>query len=1048
MPIRRIKLQMNLPIQTRSSPVSLATILKLIFLNLVSLASATPYTQSYLGAFNYSFFDNKPYQQMAAVCYDDKDHAAIGFKESLESDVATKIATVNYYTANLNLTNSLVYFDIQNKAIAQKLSLILDTSGSTTAVFEFTVAKLAEGYQVSAAFERAECSSTIPAAPLAPGATREIKFECNSTSSNVVLTVKISPFDAYECIFQENKTPAIISSKAAPLSGLRIDWNATVFFTPNWRGSFGLESRTMPAVSEINYWQTYRPLEYKIAFGPGDYSGKLKLSLSLFNWTLFQEDQNCLVFANSLDYKCKTCKPNYVLVAGECLCNRGATVETIKNYEMKMLGVAPTNVFQQATCRGLGTGLGSDAQGVCETEIDAILKRNLTLTFNRSLAIPSELNISYTITNSSLPAVLSRCTGQTPKMTVMLSYHGNFKSIGRLSPGAVLVSGKELDTHTSRVDIPLKLDSLLDKLNEYCLAFPVTTTSTLFECQLRTTVGVGATASSAEHLHRLNVLYTAVSGTAPTWDAQVVNLNATRYFFGSVFKTDPNMRLRVYTYNRSNEALAGLPVDSRYFLSELGMFEKNETVRITLDVVNSSMNTRYKISSFLVDSYITDLSPSAKYFGQNCVGNKGDGSYFQQMVLECNFSLNFNVTLTINVTLSKRDTVISPETIQSTHILMFEVYQQRELIKLAGLSKTATIVVIVVTLISMTSLICYLAIKAGAADNIDLEGIKENLKGGVGKIGGMFKKDKEDSKLKEKLLEKGDEESGERKKKKKAPKKKNLEDQDDAEAEISQILKKNDISEIRPVKGQDDSILSGLGKQIKKVGTGAAGDAKAGKGSRNEILEMLDSSTPKRDGFGKKHKPAPLVLDDAEEEADYSKEKAKKKEQSVTAPSKNPASRSVLDADSSKNASSAKISESMAKKTPVKRKPVPELLAEDSDEGETAKAAQKSGTGQLVTSTLVSEGMEFGFDSHDGNEEEDSPPSKLVKPANNKANVNAKVNNPASEEDDEREMVAAANKGKKNKEPARQQLEEEPAGKGPKKPLEKQNTSGTKGPKK
>jgi hypothetical protein len=732
----------------------LATLLKLLFLNLVSLAGSTPITQSYLGAFNYSFFDNKPYQQIMAVCYDDKDHAAIGFKESLESDLSRKIATVNYHTASLNLTNSLVYFDIQYKPLSQKLELTKDSSGSSTKVFEFTIAKLSEGFAISSTFEKEECATSIAPTQLTTGASREVKFQCTSTSSDVVLTVKISPFEAYECIFQETKTPAIISSKAAPLSGLRIDWNATVLFTPAWRGSFGLDSRTMPATSEINYWQTYRPLQYKISFGEGDYTGKLRLSLSLFNWTLFQEDPNCLSFANTQDLKCKTCKPNYVLVAGECLCNRGATVETIKFYEMKMFGSTPVTVFQQSSCRGLGAGLASDAQGVCETEIDTIIKRNLTLTFNRSLIIPSELNISYIISNSSLPSILSRCSGQTLKMTVTLHYHGNFKAIGRMSPGIILINGKELDTHTSRVDIPLKLDTLLEMLNEYCLAFPVTTTSTLFECQLRTNVGAGASSSSAEHLHRLNVLYTMAIGGTPTWDAQVVNLNASRYFFGSVFKTDPNMRLRVYTYNRSDEALNNLPIDSRYFLSEVGMFEKDETMRITLDVVNSSMNTRYRISKIEAKAYISDSSPQLDYVGSKCLSNIGDGSYFQQAMLDCNFSLKNNVTLNVNVTLAKRDTVISPETISSVHTLMFEIYQQREVIKLAGLSKTATIVVIILTLISMTSLICYLAIKAGAADNIDLEGIKENLKGGVDKIGGIFKKDKDDSKLKEKLLDK------------------------------------------------------------------------------------------------------------------------------------------------------------------------------------------------------------------------------------------------------------------------------------------------------
>lgn len=105
--------------------------------------------------------------------------------------------------------------------------------------------------------------------------------------------------------------------------------------------------------------------------------------------------------------------------------------------------------------------------------------------------------------------------------------------------------------------------------------------------------------------------------------------------------------------------------------------------------------------------------------------------------------------MTITLTLRKRDLTVFPETVTSQHIFMYEIYEKREPIVLAGLSMTVTLVLIVIILIGMTSLICYLAYKEGAMENIDIhkmkEGFKDFKKKGVSNFKEMFKKNRGDN---------------------------------------------------------------------------------------------------------------------------------------------------------------------------------------------------------------------------------------------------------------------------------------------------------------
>ena len=226
-------------------------------------------------------------------------------------------------------------------------------------------------------------------------------------------------------------------------------------------------------------------------------------------------------------------------------------------------------------------------------------------------------------------------------------------------------------------------------------------------------------------------------------NSQIVNLNSSRYFFGSIYKTDTNLRARVYSYNRSNEALSQLPVDDRFKMTEYGSFEKNETIRFLFDMVNQTMSERYTISEYNIKAVMSD-NPSLPYIGHTCNGLIKSSSFFQQAYIDCIFELKENVTMTITLTLKKRDLTVFPETLTSQHIFMFEIYEKREPIVLAGLSFTVTLVLIIIILIGMTSLICYLAYKAGAMENIDIDkmkaGLKDFKKKGVSNFKEMFKK--------------------------------------------------------------------------------------------------------------------------------------------------------------------------------------------------------------------------------------------------------------------------------------------------------------------
>ena len=840
----------------------------LIVIHIVSTVVSSTIDYSYVGSYNYSFFNSlNQYSQMDAVCYVDSDHPAIGYIEKFSSDFIKKISTVDYYTAGLNFSNSLIYFDVSTKSLKQKLQLVTDGSGTSISLFDFTVEKTVNGYVMSFNFEKTECSLTLDATPLSVNVSKEINVTCASPASSISLTAKISGYEAYECIFQETKTPGIVPSKAAPISGLRIDWNASILLSENWRSSLSQDATSMPNKDEIDYWTNFNSIQYSLVFGQGDNAGKpQRVALSLFNLTTLQKDANCLALANTMDYKCKTCKPNYMLIGGGCLCNRGSTIDTVNLYKLKMYGTTPETIFEQTSCRGLGTGLGSDAKATCESEIDTLIKRNLTLTFNKSSTAGSDLNVSYTLENGTLGDILNRCSDQKPQLKIYLVYQGKPQSIGQKPPGVTLVQSINLEVANSRMETIVPLAGKLDVLQEFCTSYHTTPTSTLYECQLRSSVGPGTSARSRQLDHRVNFLQTTTVGGTPSYDMQVLNLNATRYFFGSVYKTDPNARLRVYTYNRSDESLASLPFDQRFNLTEMGSVEKDETLRLTFDLANSSLNSRYTISDYKITALISDSSTKLPYVGLACNSSSNDGSYFQRLVLDCIFSLKNNVTLTVDLKLRKRDVVVSPETLNSTHVLMFEVFQKKTPIVLAGLSYTATIVVIILTLISMTALICYLAVKAGAVDNLNLGEIKDNLKGKVDKLGEMFHKNKkDDSKLKDRLLDNEDEEKNDSKeRKKKAAKQKKRKTSDDEEEEMSNIFKKNDISGIQTVKEKDrDSILEKLGKQIKKTG---GADDKSQIGKEKFGSGVLDDDTPHKKSRLMKEKKRRDESDEQDEE--------------------------------------------------------------------------------------------------------------------------------------------------------------------------------------
>jgi F0F1-type ATP synthase membrane subunit b/b' len=503
-----------------------------------------------------------------------------------------------------------------------------------------------------------------------------------------------------------------------------------------------------------------------------------------------------------------------------------------------------TSIYFQDVCRPLGQGMDATSLN-CETQIDNFIKRKIYLRINRTDSDSSILNITVYNSDLGINEVIKNCPNFAPTLNVYLDYNRQPWTIGRNSMSMSILKDKKPDVSQKEFVYTVPLTELAAKLPRYCQLTFLEDTKSVYACQIWAVMGPGSQKTSIDYFYKLNVLNSSSAARRNLVDAQVINMNYTKPYYDSIFKSDANLRLKVFSYNKSDENMTSENYDNRFVINTFGRFEKNQIVRYVFELVNLTMTQRYSIVDWKTTAVISDSVGNQPYVGDTCNATFYNATtFYQSLVVDCQYSLKSNISLTFDVTLRKRDSKVFPETITISQVFMFEAYQNREKIVLAGLGKTATIIVIVIILLIMTSAICYLAIKAGAGEHFEevAKQVKEGVTKGVEKAKETYKKTKKTIKetineekrktkeMRQPLLDDDEEDSREKKKKKKdnskemkAKKRKN-ESEDDDDYIVPESLKKNDISAIKPIKdkrndSQEDLLFDDqkIKKKVTKV---------------------------------------------------------------------------------------------------------------------------------------------------------------------------------------------------------------------------------------
>jgi len=836
--------------------------------------------RSHQSNFNFSLYTGYLFSQADALCYADPTRPVLAyidkFADGTQAGSTRDIATISRNTLTLNVSSSGVYLDLPYKSITQKIQM----SRQDAPLFSISIkAGDVDKYQITYGFELAGCTVVEPAALIKMNSTYARNVTCSGDTGSATAHVILTGVTAYGCSFV--KGAAV--DKTIPLAGMRIDWNYTLETNRAFRDSFPQIGRGDDASTTITYDDVTRIISLGIAFEEKDADGtnELRYSTSLLEVAQIQTDPSCLTASAS---RCLSCRAEYLLVNGDCVCNSQTTIEDLVEY--------PTNLPVQVNApdwvkngRFIAGKCRSMAQSGCEYQIDQMIFRNMTILLNRTVA-GADIVIRIQNFNDSFNSIVQSCSGFSPMYRLEIVPFGRPKGFGKYSPGLYMIQNLPLTSGVTEYTV--RLNNYYDAIKQLCQVTPLSEAATEFECQLRGWIGPSSATVSQEFNYKLNILNTSSFALGTKVEAQIVNLNSSRYFFGSVFKTDPNLRVKVLIFNNSDPLAFALPYDARFNMTEISLVEKNETLRLLWDLINPTISMRYAIADYKISAVITE-TPSLPYIGYQCNTTTYNNTFYQQGVMDCRFSLKNNVTFTVDVILNRKDPTVFPETISSQHVLMFEVYQGKEYTKLAGLGSTATIVIVVIVVLGMTSLICWLAYKAGAAENFNINALKENFNEAVEAGKKNFNQmiddtKKEAKKIKEKVKEKknelqekllDDDEAKETRKKKKTPinKKKG---QDDDEEIIPESLKKNDISEIKIKKNpnedsQDDLLFDIEKKKVKKTDDIKEVKKAVGK-AKDGILDMLDGNSPvSKSGMAKKRKPQDY--DDGEDEEVDSKKR-------------------------------------------------------------------------------------------------------------------------------------------------------------------------------
>lgn len=825
----------------------LAAILFVLSIGLVQ--SFETVSKTHFANLKYSMFTGMLYDNTESVCFTDKDHPTNGyiekFADSSNPYYETKIGSLIRNTVEANISSSSIYYSIAAKSMEQRVQLSGLNGQPDDLLFSVLIGSTAGGaantYDITINFKQTACSQTFNSTLINNVTTFSKNLTCpTGVTGNANASVMISYFVSYACNFGDKSVTAVTTS---PMIGLRVDWNYTLQPGSVFRALFPESGYSYPAEQALNFKDLYQTLEYALQFekkDPASSSAQLLLSQSEFKSSISFVDPGCVAITG---IKCTQCASQYSLVNGECLCNKNGTILDFRIYPVQIPisdTVNENSIYFQDVCRPLGQGL--DQNGLnCETQMDYFLKRKIFLRLNRTDIDSGILNITFYNSDLSINDIAKSCAGFEPTLNVYLDHNKRPLHIGRnsMSRSIPILENKKPDLSKLETVYTVPIADLANSLPTYCKHNFLPDTRTVMECQLWAVLGPGTKKTSIDYFFDLHILNSTTAAKKGPLDLQLINQNYTKPYYDSLYKSDSNIRTRVFTYNKSDENMNSDNYDNRFVVNTFGRFEKNQIVRFVFEIANLTMTQRYKISDWKKTLVISDSVGSQPYLGDTCNATMDTANFFQKLYIDCTYSLKNNISLTFDITLARQDVSFYPDTVLLSQTFMFEAYQNKEKIVLAGLSKTATIVVIVIILLLMTAAMCWLALKAGAGEHIEelTKTVKEGVTKGVDKakeaykktkntIKETYKEEKQRSKeMRKPLLE--DEEDPKDKKKKAAKgkdnskelknKKKKADSDDDDDNIIPESLKKNDISAIKPVKDKRSDSQEDIFEDPKKT---------------------------------------------------------------------------------------------------------------------------------------------------------------------------------------------------------------------------------------
>lgn len=803
--------------------------------SLMSLASAMDVVRMvHFANMNHSLFTDYLYDRTNAVCFTASGYPTNSYMEKFtdttDAYFDVDIGGLDRRTVEVNVTSGSIYYDLAYKSIEQRVEYKGLNGQPDEVLYSIKVAKsvavnaTTDSYDVDITFQNANCSKSFTAFVINNASVFSQKVDCVAgVYGSVTTQIDLSLITTYGCLTHESKS-TLYADTTTPSVGMLINFHYSLETGSVFRAKFPEIGYSYPAEGPLDYKDLLQTLEYGLKFESKAPSGtnQLRIVQTLMNTTISYVDPACTSIAAE---KCVQCKPEFQFVNGGCQCTKNGTIEEFRKYPVSVVHSTDTvnSTYFQENCRVLGSGL-DEASANCETQIDYFLKRKYYIAMSTSTLDSGVVNISLINIDPGLNDAAKSCANYHPTLSVYLIYQGTNFDVGDYSMGHLLLADFKPDLTQARVDTFLAVNSFTNKIKHYCKTYYLQEVKTVYECELHAKIGPASNLISQEQMFRLNVLNFSSPAKRELVDVQVVNMNYTKSHYDSLFKSDQNMRVRVLTYNQSNTELESVNYADRFVRNTFGRFEKHQIVRFEFEIVNLTMTSRYSLADYKRTAVISDSSAGSPYVGDKCNSTYYNTSFYQSLILDCHFDLQNNITYSVDLYLYKRDLDIYPETITVSHVFMFEVYQIREKIALAGLGKTATIIVIVIILLLMTAAMCYLAVKAGAADNIDIDNIKDNIKGGVkegvSKVKDMYKTVKKNVKdkykeernktkeLRQNLID--EEDAGDSKQndsKLRKGKKKRRQTESDDEDIVPESLKKNDISAIKPHPGvkQSDS---------------------------------------------------------------------------------------------------------------------------------------------------------------------------------------------------------------------------------------------------